>query len=242
MFTYAKISEVGERKINEDSVGSACVGPDIGLFILADGLGGHGRGEEASALITQKSKEVFRYYYNDPQCLARCFETSQRALMEKQNRENAKQDLKSTLVLLKLVNGTLQWGHVGDSRLYYFKRGVLQTRTLDHSVPQMLVAAGEIQEKEIRHHPDRNRLLRVMGMEWESPKYQISETISAQGDEAFLMCSDGFWENIEEEDMESCLKKSADIYDWLRRMEKIVLKNGRGTNMDNYSAVGVWIK
>lgn len=242
MFTYAKISEVGERKINEDSVGSACVGPDIGLFILADGLGGHGRGEEASELITQKSKEVFRYYYNDPQCLARCFETSQRALMEKQNRENAKQDLKSTLVLLKLVNGTLQWGHVGDSRLYYFKRGVLQARTLDHSVPQMLVAAGEIQEKEIRHHPDRNRLLRVMGMEWESPKYQISEMIPAQGDEAFLMCSDGFWENIEEEDMESCLKKSSDIYDWLRRMEKIVLKNGRGTNMDNYSAVGVWIK
>lgn len=242
MFTYAKISEVGEREINEDSVGLASVGPNIGLFVLADGLGGHGRGEDASALITQKSEEIFYNYYRDPQCLARCFETSQNALMQKQKDENAKQDLKSTLVLLKLVDGQLQWGHVGDSRLYYFKDGVLKKRTLDHSVPQMLVAAGEIQESEIRHHPDRNRLLRVMGMEWESPKYQISEVMPAQGGEAFLLCSDGFWENIEEEEMQGCLKKSSDVADWLRKMEKIVLKNGRGTHMDNYSAVGVWIK
>lgn len=242
MFTYAKISELGEREINEDSVGLASVGPNIGLFVLADGLGGHGRGEEASALITQKSIEVFSGYYRNPQCLARCFEISQNVLMQKQKKENAKQELKSTLVLLKLVDGQLQWGHVGDSRLYYFKGGILKKRTLDHSVPQMLVAAGEIKESEIRHHPDRNRLLHVMGMEWESPKYQISETILAQGNEVFLLCSDGFWENIKEEEMQSCLEKSSDVADWLRKMEKIVLKNGRGTHMDNYSAVGVWIE
>ena len=63
----------------------------------------------------------------------------------------------------------------------------------------MLVAAGEIDEKEIRHHPDRNRLVRVMGMEWDEPKYQVSEPMPEEPGQAFLLCSDGFWENIEEE-------------------------------------------
>ena len=104
----------------------------------------------------------------------------------------------------------------------------------------MLVAAGEIDEKEIRHHPDRNRLVRVMGMEWDEPKYQVSEPMPEELGQAFLLCSDGFWENIEEEQMEACLEKYANPPEWLERMEKIVVKNGRGTNMDNYSAIVVF--
>ena len=127
MFTYAVLSEVGEREINEDSVGFAPVGKDIGMVILADGLGGHGRGEDASALVTTASKEVFRYYYNQKDCLERCFMESQKRLMKKQADENARQDLKTTLVLLRIVNGYVQWGHVGDSRLYYFKKNKLQS-------------------------------------------------------------------------------------------------------------------
>lgn len=242
MITFSQLSEVGEREINEDCVGSVHVGPEIKLFLLADGLGGHGRGEEASALLVNNASQVFRKNYRNPDCLRSCFEISQETLMEKQRAEHAKQDLKSTLVLMEIFNRQIQWGHVGDSRLYYFKENRIVKRTLDHSVPQMLVAAGEISEKDIRHHPDRNRLIRVMGMEWDAPKYQLSEPIPIEKDQAFLLCSDGFWENIEESQMESCLRKSSDVQDWLARMEKIVWKNGRGTHMDNYSAITVMIE
>lgn len=242
MITFSQLSEVGEREMNEDSVGSVHVGPEIKLFLLADGLGGHGRGEEASALLVESAGQVFRKNYREPDCLRKCFEISQAALMQKQEEEHAYQDLKSTLVLMEVINRQIQWGHVGDSRLYYFKRNRLVKRTLDHSVPQMLVAAGEIEEWDIRHHPDRNRLIRVMGMEWDSPKYQLSEPIPIETDQAFLLCSDGFWENIEESQMESCLRKSSDVQEWLGRMEKIVWKNGRGTHMDNYSAITVMIE
>lgn len=245
MMTFAQVSEVGERQINEDSVGFVPIGPEIGLFILADGLGGHGRGEDASALVTKVSGEVFRRHYGESDCLARCFLTSQEKLMQKQQMENASEDLKSTLVLLSVCNGRIQWGHVGDSRLYYFEDNRIVERTLDHSVPQMLVNAGEIKEKEIRHHPDRNRLLRVMGMEWDSPQYQLSATVPVREGgkrQCFLLCSDGFWENITEKQMESSLKKASDVRDWLRRMERIVSVTGKGTNMDNYSAVTVWMQ
>ena len=79
-----------------------------------------------------------------------------------------------------------------------------------------------------------------MGMEWDEPKYQVSEPMPEEAGQAFLLCSDGFWENIEEEQMEACLQKSANPHEWLERMEKIVVKNGRGTNMDNYSAIVVF--
>ena len=167
---------------------------------------------------------------------------SQKRLMKKQADENARQDLKTTLVLLRIVNGYVQWGHVGDSRLYYFKNGRIVKRTLDHSVPQMLVAAGEIDEKEIRHHPDRNRLVRVMGMEWDEPKYQVSEPMPEESGQAFLLCSDGFWEQITEKEMMQCLKKADTVDMWLDRMVEIVNENGKGSDMDNNSAIAVWVE
>lgn len=240
--TYSYMSKEGERENNEDSVGAWMVGSDIALFVLADGLGGHGRGEEASALVTEQAIEIFRRRYRTKNCLERCFCLSQEVLLEKQKREHAANKLKTTLVLLKIVGDTVEWGHVGDSRLYHFKDGALAERTLDHSVPQMLVAAGEIDEAEIRHHPDRNRLLRVMGSEWERPQYQLRAPLSVHGGEAFLLCSDGFWENVTEAEMETCLRKAHDVRSWLCAMERIAARNGRGTHMDNYSAVAVFLR
>lgn len=241
MVVFSQLSERGERDINEDSIGFVQIGPDIVLLILADGLGGHGRGEEASAFITEKSAEVFRSHYNDENCLARCFEVSQEGLMQKQQKEGAQSDLKSTLVLLYINQCKVRWGHIGDSRLYHFMNGRLMEQTADHSVPQMLVASGEIELKDIRHHPDRNRLVRVMGTEWDTPRYQLSPERDEKVGQAFLLCSDGFWENIEEDQMESCLIHSDSPGEWLEKMEKIVLRNGKGTNMDNYSAVAAFV-
>ena len=114
--------------------------------------------------------------------------------------------------------------------------------TLDHSVPQMMVSRGDLREKDIRKHEDRNRLLRVMGAEWDSPKYQMTGPVRVTRHTSFLLCSDGFWELIDEKMMCRTLKKAGSAREWLGVMEKIVLENGRGTNMDNYSAIAVFIR
>ena len=101
--------------------------------------------------------------------------------------------MKTTLVILHVGEERIWWGHIGDSRLYYFQNRKLQKRTLDHSVPQMLVAAGQLKEKQIRNHPDRNRLLWVLGVDWDSPKYQLAEPEARGGRQAFLVCSVGLW-------------------------------------------------
>ena len=149
--------------------------------------------------------------------------------------------MKTTMTALVCDGKQVQWGHIGDSRLYMFQDNKIATRTLDHSVPQMLVATGEIKEKDIRGHEDRNRLLKVMGTPWDKPKYELADPVPCKKEMAFLLSSDGFWELVEDRDMVSCLKKAATPKEWLEAMEQIVLKNGVGKKMDNYTAIGVFL-
>lgn len=229
----------GGREHNEDSLRWTSDGTE-GVFVLADGLGGHDRGEVASQLAV----EVICGGEDSPvpgrEALLERFRQANARILEQQ-KQPGQEEMKTTAVALSLSGGTAAWAHIGDSRLYRFERGKLAERTLDHSVPQMLVAAGEIKEKQIRHHPDRNRLLRVMGVNWEEPRYQLGGPVPASPGQAFLLCSDGFWEWIEEKKMLSALKKADSPEDWISRMEEMILKQGRGKNMDNYSAIAVWV-
>lgn len=241
MPTFEILSKPGEREYNEDYTGTAKKG-DAFCFVLADGLGGHGGGDEASRLVSEYILNDFKEHGEvSEEYLKKCFEDSQKILLDEQERQNRVLEMKTTLVILLLDKNSIQWGHIGDSRLYYFKSGKLKQRTLDHSVPQMLMAAGKIKEKDIRFHPDRNRLLRAMGIEWDSPKYKLEEQLERHGEEVFLLCSDGFWEWIKEKSMQSALKKAKSPKEWLMQMEKEVLKNGTGKGMDNYSAIAVFL-
>ncbi len=240
MILYDLLSNAGGRENNEDSVGMYQNEQEY-CFVLADGLGGHGKGEVASRLAVETCVNVFAREGAGEEVLSQSFDQAQQAILKGQKEDYHAQDMKTTLVLLHVGEEGIWWGHIGDSRLYYFKNKKLAERTLDHIVPQMLVAAGQIKEKQIRNHPDRNRLLRVLGIDWDAPKYQIGEMTAREGSQAFLLCSDGFWELIDEKKMQHCLKKAKTPGQWLTLMEEIVNKNGQGKNMDNYSAVAVWL-
>ena len=118
----------------------------------------------------------------------------------------------------------------------------LTSHTLDHSVPQMLVQIGEIEESEIRHHPDRNRLLRTLGTEWNTMKYELASEKTIEKNMSFLLCSDGFWEPIDEAKMEQIFQESQSSEEWLNAMVREVEKNGKNTDADNHSAIAVWIR
>ena len=81
-----------------------------------------------------------------------------------------------------------------------------------------------------------------MGTVWDKPKYQMSDLIEISSGSSFLLCSDGFWELIEEKEMARCLKKAQTPAEWLHMMESQILQKGQGTNMDNYTAVAVYIR
>lgn len=239
MIRFSMLSDGGMRANNEDSVGMYQLG-EAYCFALADGLGGHGKGEVASRLAVQASIEEFISKTPEGTFMDHAFLKAQEAVINGQQEDRTASDMKTTLVLLNVAAGGYCWGHIGDSRLYYFQNNRLKDRTLDHSIPQMLVTIGEIKEKQIRQHPDRNRLLKVLGADTDELKYQLSAFLRLEDRQAFLLCSDGFWELIEEKKMEKTLKNSSSPDEWLEAMKEIVLKNGRNKDMDNFSAIAVW--
>lgn len=241
MISYGILSRAGGREYNEDSV-QMCEMDGNYVFALADGLGGHAGGADASASVTGQAVEVFKKTGDRKDYLDLAFQCAQGGLMQQKESAGSNKEMKSTMVLLQIRKDSAAWAHIGDSRLYYFEKNEIVSRTMDHSVPQMLANSGQIKESEIRNHVDRNRVLRTMGAVWEDNAYELAEPVSLKGDQAFLLCSDGFWELITEKEMEKTFRQSKSVAQWLRKMEKIVLKNGKDRNMDNYSAIAVYIE
>mgnify|MGYP004507069163 CR=1 FL=1 len=235
--SYGCLTNKGERSVNEDYIGVA-ITKQVVSFILCDGLGGHGNGDVASKFVVEQMKHSLE----ECRSIEESIMISQKALLKKQLDENAGNTMKTTLTCLSITDNNARFGHVGDSRIYYFEKAKYKLRSQDHSIPQMLVNRGDIREKDIRHHEDRSRLLRVMGTEWNEPKYQMVDHIPLTKNSSFLLCSDGFWELIDEKNMCKTLKKASDPDDWLKSMEEIIWKNGRGSNMDNYSAIAIFVR
>ena len=241
MIDYFEFSNKGDREINEDSVvclekqGNFC-------FVVCDGLGGHGQGEIASSIATSTFTDVFYRSEDLVNLIGEATECAQKYIIKRQTEERKPHELKTTLVALVIDDGIAYAGHVGDTRLYCFQKNKLKWRTLDHSVPQMLALAGDIREKDIRRHTDRNMLLKVIGTEWDEPQYELANPVELKKDTAFLLCTDGFWDFIDEKMMQQTLKKSKNAQEWCESMVEIVKANGKGNDMDNFSAITVFCK
>ena len=100
----------------------------------------------------------------------------------------------------------------------------------------------EIKEKDIRFHKDRNRLLKAIGNGDPNLEPTISRKYKLSSKTAFLLCTDGFWELIDEKEMIGCLRRTSNAKDWVKEMGAIVVSRGKGNNMDNVTAIGVRIK
>lgn len=241
MITYAMTSMPGNRPYNEDYI-RMHEEKGIWVFALADGLGGCGHGELASKTAAESVIARFCWDSDTENFFDKVMEGAQNAVLTRQIVVPEAKNMSTTLVVLKIGRGYAQWAHIGDSRMYHFRNGKVKSQTLDHSVPQMLVQMGEIKPGEIRHHPDRNRLLHTIGRKWEQKYYAVSESVQVNSGDAFLLCTDGYWEYIDENAMCKELKKTRNAPQWLESMTKIVEKNGKGSEMDNYTAICVRVE
>jgi serine/threonine protein phosphatase PrpC len=238
-FETALVSSAGGRSENQDAADCA-VAENAACWVLADGLGGHGGGATAARMAVATVLASFR---TGPECsagaLARFLEDANKAVCGAQDGDPSLAEMRSTAVLLVSDLSRALWAHVGDSRLYYLNGGRIRFQTLDHSVPQAMVSAGEIGASEIRFHEDRNRLLRSLGNRNLRPAVH-SEMEAMEPGDAFLLASDGFWEYVYETEMEVDFAKSSNPGDWLRRMEERLIQRATGEH-DNYSAIAIFV-
>lgn len=225
----------GGRARNEDSV--RCQTGEGGVFVLADGLGGHGGGETASALAADVLFQGCVRQPPDQDGMLALFQAANQAVMDHQT-VPGQEDMKTTAAALSLRGDTAVWGHIGDSRLYRFSGGTMAQFTRDHSVTYRKYLGGEISYMDIYHDDDRSSLLRVLGR---CPcKPEIVQTQTVSGD-AYLLCSDGFWEYVYQEEILADLLKAETPQAWA---ELMLLRHIRRTpaGNDNFSLITVFVE
>ncbi len=239
----AKLSKKGGRKVNEDACEYWSVS-NSSCYVLSDGLGGHFGGDIASKLVISSAHEEFKKH---PECHTKTIESLLRvgdgAITQEQSKHKQLKDMRATAVILVVDSArhVATWGHIGDSRLYCFRKGRIISQTRDHSISQSMVEAGYLKQEEIRSSPTRNQLYAALGNGEHSEADILPVEFPIIDGDVFLMCSDGLWEYVEENEMEWMLSSSSFAYEWLGALEKQVLIRGH-QRQDNYSAIALWCK
>ena len=241
MLKYAFVTNAGGRKYNEDCLKISSVS-NRHCFVVCDGLGGHEYGDVAAGIAAETFIDELYYCEDMSGYLLKTFMKAQKRIEACQKESKTKKDMRTTVVSMVTDETYLYVGHVGDSRFYGFREDGSCVRTLDHSIPQLLVQSHMIAEHEIRNHPKRNMLLKVMGDKWDEPLCELSKPMQLNEFSALLLCSDGFWELITETEMTETLFSSTSPQEWLDKMLKIVVSNGNAEKMDNYSAIAVFVR
>ena len=235
---YSGASHVGHvRANNEDSYFL----PDdagSGYFYcaLADGMGGHNRGELASSLAISYVKEKLHSAFsneNDQKSVEDLLtETIQKAnvkvyLGSLENEDS--QGMGTTLTLLVLDAETIWVAHVGDCRAYIFRDQNLKQLTTDQTVVQKMLDAGSLTPEEINDHPSRNVLTQALGI----PEFLQPQIISLprHKHDKLLLCSDGLYGQVSDDEIKSIIKKVKEPSEACTQLIKLALDNGGEDNV-----------
>lgn len=178
------------RDSNQDSF---LINKDIGLFVVADGMGGHSGGEVASQLAVQTAEEVVAEGrargMNARDLVQKTYEECSHRIYDRAAQESSLNGMGTTMVLTYLQGNSLFIGNVGDSRAYMYRRPYLWQVSEDHSLVNEQLRAGLIREDQVRQFVGRNVITRSVGYE-RDVKADIWERPLQKGDQ-FILCSDG---------------------------------------------------
>jgi protein phosphatase len=195
-FSVYQQSHIGGRKVNQDRMGYSYTREAL-LLVLADGMGGHQRGEVAASIALQTMSTLFRsqatpYVKKPERFLEDAFEQAHEAIQRYAREHGMADNPRTTIVACLVQHNAAVWAHCGDSRLYWLRRGQILARTRDHSHIEHLIAKGLADASERGTHPDRNKLYSCLGAST-PPKVELSRQSVLEPGDVLLLCSDGLW-------------------------------------------------
>jgi len=221
---YSCASHIGKvRKNNEDYCKGEIIDTDfgtIGIFALADGMGGHNKGEVASELAVEniikflkenllQSNDIKIDYIDD--IIKQAYHSVNKIIYEKSITSLEFEGMGTTLITAITYKNNLYVANVGDSRCYLLNEGGLKKITIDHSVVEELVKANIITEEEAKTHPRRNHITRAIGTD-EMVIVDIFK-LETNKDNKILLASDGLTGFVDDNIIENIILKDEDAKD-----------------------------
>ncbi len=239
-FTIFQDSRLGDRKGNEDRVGYS-YSRDVLLMVIADGMGGHERGEVAAEIavneITRRFQQEARNRLRRPfEFLVSAIQSAHRAIVSHAVEQNLLECPRTTCVACIIQNGRAFWAHAGDSRLYILRRGALVASTNDHSKVQQMIDAGEITPEAAARHPDRNKIFSCLGGVV-PPVIDTGQDVALEVGDTVMLSTDGFWAQIPASILGNMLRKQT-VVDLLPGLLTEAQRRAQGES-DNLSVVAM---
>jgi protein phosphatase len=230
----AASSDVGlRRRGNEDRF---AVVPELGLCLVADGMGGHSAGQVASALaaeaVVASLREIAGGSASATEKLRRAIEDANRAIYAASRQRSEYSGMGTTVVALLAEGGRASLAHVGDSRAYRVRDRRIRQLTDDHSIVGELLRRHEISADDAREHPHRHVLTRALGVRGHVQP-DLAELTPEAGD-VFVLCSDGLTNHVEDQEIAKLALESPDLDECCEAL--IELANHRGGE-DNTTVV-----
>jgi len=230
----AALSDVGlRRRSNEDCY---AVAADLGLYLVADGMGGHRAGQLASELAAEAAVRALGTLVDATASLTEKLRYSvaaaNREILSRAQSQPELTGMGTTLVALLAGPERIALAHVGDSRAYLIRAGRIRQLTDDHSLVAELVRRREISKTAARGHPHRHVLTRALGVR-RSVEPDLAELTPAVGD-SFVLCSDGLTGHVSDEEIAKTVMDQDDLDSACERL--VAMANDRGGE-DNITAV-----
>ena len=232
MKTFSKVDIGRKRDVNQDYVfvSDKPIGNLPNLLVVADGMGGHRAGDFASRFVVESLKEDLVSSTEDgPEAMLRkAIQSANHKLREVARQDVRLEGMGTTLVAATVIEHTLYFANIGDSRLYLLNDDIRQL-SRDHSFVQEMVRLGGLNAEEAKHHPDKNIITRAIGAK-EKVEIDFFEYRLKKGD-IILMCTDGLSNMIEDEEMFRIVKSSRDIVEAVERLVERANENGGNDNI-----------
>ena len=239
-FEIGRTSRLGNREINQDRLTVIESSEGI-IMVLGDGLGGKPGGDLASQTLVDSITETITLHplpIEDPEpYLHELIRRAHHAVLVAGQEQKPAIAPGTTAVVCLIQAGMAWWAHVGDSRCYLFRDAMPLYRTKDHSYVEELYQAGQISLKKTHDHPMRNYVTQCIGLQLHEPRIDITHGVELREGDILLLCSDGFWEPLDEAQIGVILKEQK-LNDALNYLAERAETNSYPRS-DNTSAVGV---
>jgi len=234
-FSVYQISRQGGRERNEDRMGYAYT-RESGLFVLADGMGGHPEGAMAAQLALQTFSAYFQKAANPtvrevPEFLSSALMAAHHQIIRYAAEKGMLDTPRTTLVAAIMERGHVHWVHCGDSRLYIVRKGQLLTRTRDHSYMEQQAHLGRS-----TNHINRNILFTCLGSP-AKPVFDLSGPLLLEHGDRVLLCSDGLWGTVSDAEIVEHLS-AAPLDRAIPDLVEMALQRG-GARCDNVTVLAM---